>query len=258
VQMLAIDRLFNASHCAQHGSKKVELFHPLVIYEDHGIALDKVVDVVFGGNKKCEPNLVKASRKVERQHMGSGSYDVFSGIYGASVKSRALRWIAESTHYNRMWILEGDIVWTGSAWDEFFNEYADDSADLIAINTTLKNGLDWPHFASCTLCDDKEGTLAARKTAFLPVFRISKRLARAVLEGLGSSTLTGHHEVYISTICARIKGCRWRVIESSQHCRFRPEITLKNLRQGIIKSRLYHPVKSSDVFSQLLQFASSA
>jgi len=135
-----------------------------------------------------------------------------------------------------MWILEGDIVWTGSAWvctfwlinptwrwkvtnvcayggdclwqDEFFNEYADDSADLIAINTTLKNGLDWPHFASCTLCDDKEGTLAARKTAFLPVFRISKRLARAVLEGLGSSTLTGHHEVYISTICARIKGCR--------------------------------------------------
>jgi len=40
----------------------------------------------------------------------------------------------------------------------------------------------------------QEGTLAARKTAFLPVFRISKRLARAVLEGLGSSTLTGEKE----------------------------------------------------------------
>mgnify|MGYP007043445700 FL=1 len=105
---------------------------------------------------------------------------------------------------------------------EFFALYADDPSDLISVNsTTATKGKLWPHAHSCTLCHGKYPSISSPasvplrhfrptgetdvivallivaeddgrwQTAFLPVFRISKRLAQAVLDGLVHKNLTG-------------------------------------------------------------------
>ena len=85
--------------------------------------------------------------------------------------------LAESATLERAWILEPDVAYAG-AWLDFFKKYDEmfPDHDLIAVNATnSKGGAPWPHTSTCTLC--KEGRWYK---AFLPVFRMSKTLARAV------------------------------------------------------------------------------
>ena len=44
--------------------------------------------------------------------------------------------------------------------------------------------------------------------AFLPVFRISKRLAQKSIEVLKGG-LTGHHEAFLPTVCLQMPWCKW-------------------------------------------------
>ena len=50
------------------------------------------VDEWLGGLPIDNEKLIEASRAVERASLGK-AFDVFSGIYGAAVKARALRWL---------------------------------------------------------------------------------------------------------------------------------------------------------------------
>ena len=57
------------------------------------------------------------------------------------------------------------------------------SWEAVLDEEIAKGGAPWPHTSTCTLC--KEGRWYK---AFLPVFRISKTLARAVVDGEGRSS----------------------------------------------------------------------
>ena len=128
----------------------------------------------------------------------------------------------QKIHNQHSTVTKQDLLWFDSQV-EFFALYADDPSDLISVNsTTATKGKRWPHAHSCTLCHGKYpskfsshasvlrlhfrpavGTdvkvalpIVAEddgrwQTAFLPVFRISKRLAQAVLDGLFHKNLTG-------------------------------------------------------------------
>ena len=78
--------------------------------------------------------IVQASREVERLHYGKHSFELFSGIYGASVKPGALRWLTQQDQawIDFGWIIEPDVVFTGS-WQTLFEKYESDSSDLLAF-----------------------------------------------------------------------------------------------------------------------------
>jgi len=192
--------------------------------------------------------IVDASREVERERLSPG-FDVFSGIYGAAVKARAIRALAESKTLERAWILEPDVAYAG-AWLDFFKKYDEmyPDHDLIAVNATdAKGGVSWPHTSTCTLC--KEGRWYK---AFLPVFRVSKTLARAVVDGLRGNA-TGHHEAFIPTMCARTPGCRWASIKDKGVFRYRPVINEEEARRRRKPGKLFHPLKSASAFRAVVE-----
>ena len=192
--------------------------------------------------------IVDASREVERERLSPG-FDVFSGIYGAAVKARAIRALAESATLERAWILEPDVAYAG-AWLDFFKKYDEmyPDHDLIAVNATdAKGGVSWPHTSTCTLC--KEGRWYK---AFLPVFRVSKTLARAVVDGLRGNA-TGHHEAFIPTMCARTPGCRWASIKDKGVFRYRPVINEEEARRRRKPGKLFHPLKSASAFRAVVE-----
>lgn len=193
--------------------------------------------------------LVEASRRRERDTVGE-AFDEFSGIYGAAVKTRAIRWLHESPPtYDRAWVIEPDVVYTGQ-WAELFAFYDEKypRADLVSVNSTHSTGgSSWAHAAECTLCSEGDGRW---QTAFLPVFRISRRLASAVLETLRSNR-TGHHEALLPTVCERLSWCEWTSISHGDIYRYRPFIALDEAEQSAKPGRLYHPVKSANVLRAL-------
>lgn len=192
--------------------------------------------------------IVDASRDVERKRLSPG-FDVFSGIYGAAVKARAIRALAESETVARAWILEPDVAYAG-AWLDLFEKYDKmyPDHDLIAVNATdVNGGVSWPHTNTCTLC--KEGRWYR---AFLPVFRISRTLARTVVDGLRGNT-TGHHEAFIPTLCASTPGCRWASIKDKGVFRYRPVIKEEEARQRRIPGKLFHPLKSASAFRAVVE-----
>lgn len=199
------------------------------------------------------PNLefVEASRVEERARLGP-AFDTFSGIYGAAVKARVLRWLAESSAHDRAWVLEPDCVYTGASWVEFFQAYDEryPDHDLIAADSTKSTGgAAWAHAASCTYCAEGDGRW---RTAFLPVFRVSKRLARAVIDELARNA-TGHHEAFIPTVCSRLPGCQWAPVDGGGGVfRYRPFLKKDEARSKKATGKLYHPVKSAEVFRELV------
>lgn len=225
----------------------VELDDLLVVCENDGDApLSRAEIQSWLGHPSLE--VVDASREVERERLSPG-FDVFSGIYGAAVKARAIRALAESATLERAWILEPDVAYAG-AWLDFFKKYDEmfPDHDLIAVNATnSKGGAPWPHTSMCTLC--KEGQWYK---AFLPVFRISKTLARAVVDGLRGNT-TGHHEAFIPTICARTPGCRWASIKDKGAFRYRPVIKEEEARRRRKSGKLFHPLKSATAFRAVVE-----
>ena len=195
--------------------------------------------------------LVEASRRTERDAVGE-AFDEFSGIYGAAVKTRAIRWLHESPPtYDRAWVIEPDVVYAGR-WTELFAFYDGEfpAHDLVSVNSTHSTGGSaWPHAAACTLCAEGDGRW---QTAFLPVFRISRRLASAVIEVLRSN-LTGHHEALLPTVCERLSWCKWTSISHGDVYRYRPLITLEEAERDAKPGRLYHPVKSAEAMKVLTE-----
>ena len=259
IEGLAVQRLFKDDGIKFRGTAVGEwkdrggvtrVIDAYVIFDDAGNAPNTAVHVdswLKGLPINLSTHLIEASRATERDILGE-PFDVFAGIYGAAVKARALRWLVESKFHDRLWVLEPDVVFTGDSWAQFFSIYADDPSDLVSVNSTLasKGGL-WPHASSCTLCRLNGGW----QTAFLPVFRISKTLANAVLDVLRRN-LTGHHEALIPTTCLRTSGCRWANIQEGEIYRYRPFVSASEAKRRKKRYKLYHPVKSVEVFRELL------
>lgn len=229
-------------------SEQVVELEPFVVCENDARApLSRADTETWLGNPGL--TIVDASRDEEREVLGH-AFDVFSGIYGAAVKSRALRLLAESDTLDRAWILEPDVAYTGD-WNDFFKQYDEmyPDHDLIAVNSTNSTGgAKWTHAKSCTLCADGEPWY----TAFLPVFRVSKKLAKKLVDGL-QGNLTGHHEAFIPTTCSRMPGCTWAPVESAGVFRYRPVVGDVEATREKKPGRLFHPVKTAPAFRALVE-----
>ena len=228
-----------------------------VVFENDASApltFARLNDVLGLRESKITPEkLVEASRAAERAHVGA-SFDVFSGVYGAAVKTTALRWLSQSATHENAWVIEPDVAWTGEDWVSLFERYYDDGAvdvDLVTVNATIgdaKKMAKWPHYGSCEFCREGDGVW---QRAFLPVFRVSKRLATAVIDALKNGT-TGHHEAFIPTVCSRAEWCTWVTIkETSAWFRYRPVLAEAEVGENGARDKLYHPIKDPVVYRAL-------
>jgi len=193
-----------------------------------------------------EVTVVEASRDIEREAWGA-SFHLFSGIYGASVKPAAIRWLAFSEH-EKAWIVEPDVVYTGP-WVRLFTKYdAVDGSDLVAFNTTFRFGENktaWNHWRACVYCRYVDPW--RRQASLLPAFRISKRLSLELFTFLNSSSRSGHHEAMLPTfVTARDTSFTWTDLAPDVgYVRWRPVFDADNARASAIREdALYHPVKS--------------
>lgn len=198
--------------------------------------------------------LVPTSRIQERQTYGD-SFELFSGIYGAPVKPAAIRWLAESgDSYRSAWCLEPDIVYT-QPWHVLFGKYGSNEGDLVAFNVTFRhrNKTKWNHWRGCSFCRElpREGLQAA----MLPIFRVSQRLAKAILTTLKSSSRSAHHEVLIPTFVTMHDDFTWTDLAPEVgYVEWRPIIDARffNASQPILPGRLYHPIKSPEIFQKFI------
>lgn len=200
-------------------------------------------------------------------------FDVFQGIHHSPAKPFALWWLAEGggrlQGFDSAWVIEWDAHYEGGEWDQLFSSFKpycasddkeekDDSggagADLVAEFEEMPRT--WSHWKKCTLeaCQDARQALTTPrrkgvkgreegKRGFLPVFRVSRRLAEDVLENLRSGQ-TGHHEAFVANVCwgEQRWNCRTQDIRSTGHVGmevWNEQLIPRKRRRGM----LYHPVK---------------
>ena len=151
----------------------------------------------------------------------NNAWDNFSPIKGRSkgAKNMMVMWMAEHVHdYNFVWHVETDILFTGAAWSDIFNELNEDTADVVSSVTTLNAITNWYwvqqdrcHIDNNKNCAVKE----AEKHTFnfvqanLAIVRISTRFAVYLRHALDSESVIGHHEAVIYPICKATPWCVW-------------------------------------------------
>lgn len=229
----------------------LEGYDPFIVFEGDLPNRSSVKAPLRGGDAV----LVEASRQTERDAYGN-SFQLFSGIYGASVKPAAIRWLASQTHYHRAWIVEPDVVFS-APWQHLFDKYDHSygaDADLIAYNITFRfqNKTSWNHWQGCAFCNGLESWV--KQGALLPTFRISQKLAHALFQQLSRNSKGGHHEALIPTFIFANSG-RFTWIDLSPdvaYMRWRP-VYDENVALHVPRreSRLFHPVKSPEMFKRL-------
>jgi hypothetical protein len=99
------------------------------------------------------------------------------------------------------WIIDPAVYFDGS-WDDILLEFDACSADLLA--TVVRTHADDPDWTWWSSLKDPEGSTACEIgiAALLPLMRISRAAAQAILEGL-SAGWSGHPEVVIPTLVHR-------------------------------------------------------
>ncbi|OUS44312.1 hypothetical protein BE221DRAFT_147019 [Ostreococcus tauri] len=251
---LHANRLETAIVLTLSGDERLDELHR-VAFESlrSNIGTFKLVVVQEGSSREWLKNstrlewVVHASPVDERKAYGR-AFDRFSGIYGASVKPAAIRWLSNSL-YSRAWIIEPDTVFTGK-WSELFGKYADDRSDLIAYNVTFRfqNRTSWNHWHGCTLC----GGLAdwKKQASLLPAFRITRTLAEALVLHLRTTKMSGHHEAVLPTfVTANAEHFSWcDLAPDVEYFRWRPVWDASRLA---LPNSLYHPVKSPASFRRI-------
>lgn len=229
-----------------------------------------------------------------RGWLWKNAYYPWSGMHGSPVKPFTVRWLATLAppEVRYLWVVEDDVLFTGD-WEGFFSSYEDAElgeargtkrgslggsngggqggygrADLLAVSQfdgVPKEDADkWYWWKSCSFCTAMEATDSGeKKAAFLPVFRISKRLATAVQDALNSG-LNGHHEALVPSVCESNRDwCTWKFLrpehasiqrdtsKNSKHqvsglFRWKPPITADTFENGAVpKNTIVHPVKDS-------------
>jgi len=168
------------------------------------------------------------------------SFNTFEGMHHSPAKPGAVWFLAEGpgTQYEFVWVLESDVRFVQGNWAQFLNQYSQRKSDLVSVIDQPKK---WANWRGCT----HHGCFGAeRKRSFLPVFRISRRLARDVLESLRDGQ-TGHHEAFFHAVCREEQ--RWKcVIEDLKQSQFYGKMTFSEpLPQMLLPGKIYHPIKSA-------------
>lgn len=169
------------------------------------------------------------------------SFDTFEGIYNSPAKPGAVWFVAEGpgTWYDQIWVLESDVRLHQGNWAQFFDYYRWRRTDLVSV---IDNPPRWPHWRQCRHPGCKK--VHGRQRSFLPIFRLSKRLAKDTLASLRAG-YTGHHEAFLHTVCKEER--RWHcVAEDLEQSPFYGCITWrKPLPRKLTPNKLYHPIKSA-------------
>lgn len=169
------------------------------------------------------------------------AFDTFEGIHQAPAKPGALWFLAEGpgSWYDHVWVLESDVVLHKGNWAHFFNQYSGRRSDLVSV---IDNPKRWSHWRTCNHPGCKK--VHVRQRSFLPVFRVSRRLATDVLESLRSG-YAGHHEAFLYTVCKEER--RWHcVAEDLKHSPSYGYISWKKtLPRRLTPGKIYHPVRAA-------------
>lgn len=169
------------------------------------------------------------------------SFDTFEGIHQSPAKPGALWFLAEGpgTWYEFVWVLEADVRLHWGNWLPFFDYYGQRRSDLIAL--VNEQGKRWSHWRGCNHPGCKK--IRTRQQSFLPIFRLSKRLAADVLGTLRGG-YTGHHEAFVHAVCDH--EWRWHCVsEDLGHSPFYGYITYrKPLPKQLTPGKVYHPIKN--------------
>ena len=104
--------------------------------------------------------------------------------------------------YDHCWRVEYDVRFTGE-WKSFFDAFADTDSDLLG--TTLHTRGELPEWMWFDEFKSPSGDLgdAATLRSFLPIFRLSRRGARATREA-AKNGWEGHLEVLLPTILQHV------------------------------------------------------
>lgn len=175
-----------------------------------------------------------ASQKQKR------SFNIFEGMHHSPAKPGAVWFLAEGpgTWYEFVWVLESDVRLVQGNWAHFFDQYSQRRSDLVSVIDQPKR---WGNWRGCT----HPGCFGvARQRSFLPVFRLSRRLARRILESLRHGR-TGHHEAFLHAVCREER--RWQCIaEDLEQSSSYGKITFSQpLPHKLIPGKIYHPIKSA-------------
>jgi len=168
------------------------------------------------------------------------AFNTFEGIHHSPAKPGAVWFLAEGpgTKYEFVWVLESDVRFVQASWVQFFDQYSQHQSDLVSVIDQPKK---WANWKGCT----HDGCFGAdRKRTFLPMFRISRRLARDVLESLRHGH-TGHHEAFFHAVCRKEQ--RWKcVMEDLKQSAFYGKMTFSEpLPKMLLPGKIYHPIKSA-------------
>lgn len=104
----------------------------------------------------------------------------------------------------RFWVVEHDVAFTGD-WRRFFDTFEDSDADLLS--TCVRSRQDdpcWVNWPSLQGIETQSVLDQAATAAFLPIFRVSARMFRAMDEAYAAG-FGGHLEATWSTL-ARLRG----------------------------------------------------
>ena len=141
----------------------------------------------------------------------------------------------------RAWHIEDDIVLANASWRSFSAAHNAIDADLLAL--PLQRDAPGGYIErGCSVC----GRNASLKAAW-PVLRLSRRLAREVRGRLVGGA-TGHHEVFVPTLCAHLPWCTLAELSLTWVGDMRlPGPSRQRMRcckrKAMAPGRLYHPVK---------------
>lgn len=169
------------------------------------------------------------------------AFDVFEGVHHAPAKPGALWFLAEGpgAWYEFVWVIESDVRFVQANWLRVFNQYSQRRSDLVSVIDKPKR---WVNWGKCSHPGCKK--TQTRQRSFLPLFRISRRLAQAVLLSLRSG-YTGHHEAFLYAVCKEER--RWHcVAEDLEQSPLYGKISFrKPLPKRLTPGKLYHPIKSA-------------
>ncbi|MHB2207614.1 hypothetical protein [Methylobacterium sp. CM6257] len=146
-----------------------------------------VLDVAYQASEVCMP----------RRH---GAMVSNGGVQNGFMDT-AIFPILLSLNADYIWVQEYDVDFSG-VWSDFFEQFAGNDADLLTTTLVSKKDVpDWSHWDRagnpCHLPDDE------LFRSFLPIMRVSKRLAIAYVEETNRREWSGHYEFLIPTIAIK-------------------------------------------------------
>ena len=204
--------------------------------------------------------IVQASREVERLRYGKHSFELFSGIYGASVKPGALRWLTQpGSSVDRLRSGLSNPTWFSPARGKRFLRSTNQIRVISSLSTQRFGTQTRRHGITGHLARTVEAfQIGKSRAALLPVFRISRNFAAAAVAHLSASTRSsGHHEAFLPTfLTVNSDAFSFRDLRPDvAYMRWRPAFDLDAVPRlaPIRRDALYHPVKSLEMYRNLSQ-----